>query len=54
MFKVIHIATGEPMTVYAVSGSLFLVWNDKECAQHWEWVPMNQFRQVTTDDMAEG
>lgn len=53
MFQVICIATDEVVDVYAVSGVRFLVWNADDTESHWEWVPMEQFRPVTTDDMAQ-
>ena len=53
MFQVICIATGKPVVVYAVYGGMFLIWNDEETEQCWSWMDMDQFRPVTTDDMAE-
>jgi len=43
MFKVKSIFNGHTYTVYAVSGALFLIWNDDE---HWEWVLMEKFKPV--------
>lgn len=30
--------------VYAVSGSMFLIWNDSADDGYWEWVPMENYR----------
>ena len=54
MFQVICISTGEPVVVYAVSGGLFLIWNDEKADQHWEWAPMERFRPVTVEDRMRG
>ena len=45
MFEVVN-ANGYVLTVYAVNGSLFLIWNDSAADAHWEWVPMEQYRPV--------
>ena len=54
MFQVICIDTGKPVVVYAVSGGLFLIWNDEIAAQYWEWADMNCFRPVTVEDRMRG
>lgn len=55
MFKVIWRGTDMVVTVYAVRGREFLIWDDiTDEYGHWRWADMAQFRPVTTDDMAEG
>lgn len=46
MFKVESRFNGHVYTVYAVSGSLFLVWNDSTENERWEWAHMEEFRPV--------
>ena len=43
MFNIVN-ANGYVLTVYAVSGSLFLIWNDSAADANWEWVPMEPYR----------
>lgn len=43
MFKVKSVFNGHVYTVYAASGTLFLVWNDSNKDEQWEWLPMEQF-----------
>ena len=50
MFQVICIATDEVMDVYDVNGLFFLVWDEEG---HWAWAPMENYRPVTTDDLAK-
>lgn len=47
MFKVKSRYNGYVYTVYAVSGSLFLVWDDSIEDGHWEWKDMERYRPVT-------
>lgn len=49
MFKVKSIYNGHVYTVYAVSGSLFLVWNDGTEDEHWEWMDMDRFKPVEVE-----
>lgn len=51
MFQVKSIYNGHVYTVYAVSGSLFLVWNDGTEEEHWEWMDMDRFRPVPSEDV---
>lgn len=46
MFKVKNSYSGCIHTVYAVSGNLFLIWNDATEDEHWEWMDMGRFRPV--------
>ena len=39
MFQVRYLPTGEVVTVYGISGLLFLVWDGKG---YWNWVLMDQ------------
>lgn len=48
MFKVKSIFNGHVYTVYAVSGGLFLVWNDSTEDERWEWIDMEQFKPVAS------
>lgn len=50
MFKVKSRFNGHVYTVYAVSGSLFLVWDDSTEDEHWEWKDMERFRPLTMED----
>lgn len=51
MFKVVN-ANGHVLTVYAVSGSLLLTWNDSTEDAHWEWVPMDQCQPLMSGEDA--
>lgn len=42
MFQVRCRKTGGIYTVYAVSGTLFLVWDDED--EHWAWRDMSRFK----------
>ncbi len=53
MFKIVNVS-GHILTVYAVSGSLFLIWNDSTEDAHWEWVPMDRFRPLGPDEDENG
>ena len=44
MFKAKHIQNGKVYTVYAVMGSLFLVWGCLPGEEGWNWLPMELFR----------
>lgn len=44
MFEVAHKGTGKVITVYAVSGMLFLVYDPDE--ELWGYVPMDDYRPV--------
>ena len=46
MFKVKNVGNGKCYTVYAVSGLLFLIWNDSTEDGHWEWLPMERFKPI--------
>ena len=46
MFKVKSIYNGRTFTVYAVSGTRFLIWNDNTEDEHWEWQDMDRFKPV--------
>lgn len=46
MFTVESIFNGHVYTVYAVSGTMFLVWNDATEEEHWEWIDMDRVRPV--------
>ena len=43
MFKARNIQTGKVFTVYAVMGSLFLVWGVEPVGKGWFWLPMDLF-----------
>lgn len=49
MFQVVNVG-GHILTVYAVAGSLFLIWNDSTEDAHWEWVSMDRFRPLGPDE----
>lgn len=49
MFKVKSIYNGHIYTVYAVSGTGFLVWNDSTEDEHWEWLDMDRFKPATNE-----
>lgn len=53
MFQVIGRADGRVFTVYAISGTRFLIWNDDTQDEHWEWVEMDHYRPVTVEDQAD-
>lgn len=44
MFKAKHIQNGNVYTVYAVMGSLFLIWYSGPAGEGWHWLPMELFR----------
>ena len=50
MFKVRSLVNGEVRTVYAVSGTHFLLWHGGEDG-HWEWRGMEQFRPLDEETM---
>ena len=50
MFQVIRIATEEVVEVYAVNGLFFLIWGADD---GWAWAAMENFRPVTTEDLAK-
>ena len=46
MFKVRNADHNRIFTVYAVSGTYFLIWNDTAEDAHWGWVDMNKCKPV--------
>ena len=50
MFKVKSIDSGHVHAVYAVSGTMFLIWNDDAVDEYWEWRDMSYFRPLTFED----
>ena len=49
VFKVVNRVTGHILAVYAVSGNLFLVWNNSTEDAHWEWISMDRCAPVISE-----
>jgi len=52
MYKVKNIHTGQIVTVYAVNGLTFLIYDRSEPVPCWKYQPMNDFEPLEDTDNA--
>ena len=46
MFDAVHLETKKTYRVYAVEGTLFLIYIEDGCDSRWEWRDMTEFKPV--------
>lgn len=54
MFDVVHLETKKTYKVYAVEGTLFLIYIEEPQDSHWEWRDMTEFKPVQHTGQNQG